>query len=290
MIRTDVILWVSVLLVILFAFVLLPIHERFTDAKGRQTDVSPDAPAKPEWLKPISESGGKKEGFWNFPTWKRESMTNGTPTRADVENLTESFLSTLIANETDPMIKANLQQTLTDSINNFANVSPDNKALPPNSSQMDTYTALQSIQGNPDYSTFSKVIQTMPPLTPTPNNVPVLISYLTKAIVHPAVGPAPVGGVALAPVPMQPPPPSHLHLLPSPTAPAPRITSTLGVAPPSLSGMHATYTSGIIAPQGTPWAAAVAPPDLYGPGPTVQRGALQGCSCASQAGSCPVHA
>lgn len=60
MIRRNVVVWGSVILLALFAFFFMPAHEYFTDAKGRETDVSPDAPPVPDWLKPIDERTGKK--------------------------------------------------------------------------------------------------------------------------------------------------------------------------------------------------------------------------------------
>jgi len=42
--------WATIFLVIIFAFVLLPSYERFTDAQGRYTDVSPNAPPRPSWM------------------------------------------------------------------------------------------------------------------------------------------------------------------------------------------------------------------------------------------------
>jgi len=53
MMRRNVILWVSSILLVLFAFFLMPANEYFKDAQGRETDVSPDAPPTPEWLKPV---------------------------------------------------------------------------------------------------------------------------------------------------------------------------------------------------------------------------------------------
>jgi hypothetical protein len=50
MIRSEVMGWATIFLVIIFAFVLLPTHERFVDAQGRYTDVSPNAPARPSWM------------------------------------------------------------------------------------------------------------------------------------------------------------------------------------------------------------------------------------------------
>jgi len=54
-------MWASGALILFFAFVLMPIHERFTGADGRETDVSPDAPPMPEWLKPTDPRTNKKE-------------------------------------------------------------------------------------------------------------------------------------------------------------------------------------------------------------------------------------
>jgi hypothetical protein len=53
MIRSNVILWISAILLVLFAFCVMPAHEYFKDAQGRETDVSPNAPPTPDWLKPV---------------------------------------------------------------------------------------------------------------------------------------------------------------------------------------------------------------------------------------------
>jgi hypothetical protein len=50
MIRSEVMGWAAIFLIVIFAFVLIPTHERFTDAQGRYTDVSPNAPARPSWM------------------------------------------------------------------------------------------------------------------------------------------------------------------------------------------------------------------------------------------------
>ena len=50
MIRSEVMAWAAILLIIVFAFVLIPVHERFVDAQGRYTDVSPNAPPRPSWM------------------------------------------------------------------------------------------------------------------------------------------------------------------------------------------------------------------------------------------------
>jgi hypothetical protein len=59
MMRSNVILWASIALIALFAFFLMPAHEYFKDAYGRETDVSPDAPPTPDFLKPIDERTGR---------------------------------------------------------------------------------------------------------------------------------------------------------------------------------------------------------------------------------------
>ena len=113
------------------------------------------------------------------------------------------------------------------------------------------------------------------------------------------------------------PEPTNIKLVPSITPPIVRISSTLGVGNPLLSGMNAAFTSGVIPPSGYPWPGAIGnsvemftnptppsttgtvgvsvPPEtteivgLYGPGPNVLRKDLVGCTCASQTKTCPVH-
>ena len=40
-----------IVLLLVLAFILFPAYERFTDAKGREVDVDPNAPPMPDWLK-----------------------------------------------------------------------------------------------------------------------------------------------------------------------------------------------------------------------------------------------
>lgn len=225
----EVMGWATFILLAIFAFILMPVHERFVDAQGRQTDVSPDAPPVPEALKPISERTGKKEKF-------------------------------------------------VDAQGRYTDVSPNAPPMPawlnPGGQNRSTIVSPESVRPMDTSTDYSRT----------------------------------------APVP------SNLNVISSPTAAAPRITSTLGTADPSISGMYSDYTSGVIAPTGSPWAglqnmgemAAVptnpaflaqtrpAPPalilnpttpdtGLFGPGPNVLRKNLVSCRCASQAGSCPVH-
>lgn len=62
MIRPKTLLWGSIVLLVLFAFAVMPAHEYFKDAYGRETDVSPDAPPTPDWLKAIDARTGKRRG------------------------------------------------------------------------------------------------------------------------------------------------------------------------------------------------------------------------------------
>ena len=79
MFRDDVILWGTVILIIFFAFVLMPAHEYFKDAQGREVDVDPNAPPMPEALKPINERTGKREGFDNPPPSGVSAIPSATP-------------------------------------------------------------------------------------------------------------------------------------------------------------------------------------------------------------------
>lgn len=62
MIRDYVLMWGSIILVAVLAFILMPTYERFKDAQGKEVDVDPNAPPMPEWLKP---SDPRKENFDN---------------------------------------------------------------------------------------------------------------------------------------------------------------------------------------------------------------------------------
>uniref|UniRef100_A0A6C0AIR1 Uncharacterized protein n=1 Tax=viral metagenome TaxID=1070528 RepID=A0A6C0AIR1_9ZZZZ len=129
MIRDEVIFWGAAVLLVVFAFILMPAHERFKDAQGRETDVSPDAPPKPEWLKPINERTGKREGFWSsltsFFTPTREKMTTSTLTMVDLYKAGAAFIHKLASNETNPLLKTQLE-SLAD-----LSISVDNTPIPP---------------------------------------------------------------------------------------------------------------------------------------------------------------
>lgn len=52
-----------VVLLIVLAFFLFPAYEHFKDAQGREVDVDPNAPPKPEWLKSVDPRTGEVEEF-----------------------------------------------------------------------------------------------------------------------------------------------------------------------------------------------------------------------------------
>jgi hypothetical protein len=66
MISDTTLLWATVGLFFFLAFVLLPTYERFVDKNGKETDVDPNAPPMPDWLKPIDERTGKREKYTNI--------------------------------------------------------------------------------------------------------------------------------------------------------------------------------------------------------------------------------
>lgn len=59
MVRDPVLLWATIGLLVLLAFILLPTYERFKDASGRDVDVAPGAPPVPKELIPIDERTGE---------------------------------------------------------------------------------------------------------------------------------------------------------------------------------------------------------------------------------------
>jgi hypothetical protein len=52
-----------VILLFVLAFFLFPAYEHFKDAQGREVDVDPNAPPKPEWLKSRDPRTGEIESF-----------------------------------------------------------------------------------------------------------------------------------------------------------------------------------------------------------------------------------
>lgn len=340
MIRSEVMGWAAIFLVVIFAFILLPIHERFTDAHGRYTDVSPNAPARPSWMAapttdaivqpgsirpvdtstaysrtapPITPLGAPTSNMSSAPV---SSGGEGRSTCWDLADAaagkfidTHAFIDSLIKNgskiqacmgNTPSTTVTPAQKACLEAAGTYFSVEEAKAACASDSS----CTAV--VGGRPGpiiaYSKFSgdAKIVAFPPPDGAPPGTNVMKAYVKK----PCAG----GGS------------SNLDLLSSPTAAAPRITSTLGTADPSISGMNSAYTSGIIPPTGSPWpglqtftemaaevlnpafqaqrhpnpplgtlAPTTADTGLFGPGPNVLRKNLVACTCASQAAGCSVH-
>jgi hypothetical protein len=458
MIRSEVMAWAAILLVIVFAFVLIPVHERFVDAQGRYTDVSPNAPPRPSWMsgpttgslvsasdvRPVDSSTAYSRTAppirpLGAPT---SNMSTSTTTYQQFMDAKKKFYNTLALNETDYQLKFFFGEETFE-------FPPSMASNPISASQVSEYKLYTS-----SYTSVQAIASAVNQPKPTSGRGGVDVFLRSAAgILFPATGSgvlgAPTSNMASAPVGVgvgtvattsacweladttagkfidwrvyldfmttinpkleactrgSPPPPTgptaaqkacfanagmyfsleeaqtacasdsackavvggapgpvtnytkfngdakivtldltpgavppgligtkayvkkpcggstNLSLLPSPTAPAPRISSTLGVGDPSLSGMNASYTSGIRPPSGSPWEGlqgltemASVPTDpffnaqtrptpplgnlrptepdmgLFGPGPNVLRKNLMSCTCASQAAGCSVH-
>lgn len=346
MIRSEVMAWAAILLIIVFAFVLIPVHEQFVDAQGRYTDVSPNAPARPSWMSgPTTGSLVSASGVRPVDTSTAYSRTAppvtvlGAPTSnmasAPVgvgagtgggassvlwelaDSTAGKFIDWRAYLDSMTKISPKLEACTRGAPPPPTGPTPAQKACFANAgmyfSLEEAQTACASdsackavVGGAPgpvtSYTKFNgdaKIVT----LDLTPGAVPPGIVG-TKAYIKKSGA----GGS------------SNISTLPSPTAAAPRISSTLGVGDPSLSGMNSAYTSGIIPPSGSPWEGlqgltemASVPTDpffnaqtrptpplgnlrptepdmgLFGPGPTVLRKNLVGCTCASQAAGCSVH-
>jgi hypothetical protein len=77
MIRDNVLLYSTVGLVVVLAFILLPTYERFKDAEGRDTDVDPNAPPVPAGLIPIDERTGLKVADPSFNPYEYQDFLSG---------------------------------------------------------------------------------------------------------------------------------------------------------------------------------------------------------------------
>lgn len=77
MIRDNVLLYSTVGLVVVLAFILLPTYERFKDAEGRDTDVDPNAPPVPAGLIPIDERTGLKITDPSFNPYEYQDFLSG---------------------------------------------------------------------------------------------------------------------------------------------------------------------------------------------------------------------
>lgn len=304
MIRDEVIFWGAAILLVLFAFVLMPAHERFKDAGGRETDVSPDAPPKPEGLKSINARTGQREGFWSsitsFFSPSREKMRS-----KDAAKDFQDYLDKIAFNETaqntstgsatmPPLSGVTAQQSSTppqfntdSTLGSTTGTTGMERTLTQGDLQEAQARFIQTLVGNePDQATklaLAEGLATLQELarsTTTPsNNVP--LGSADKQVYNSLIGvPSSytykqfeyayriAGGVSASPrniVKMLQSIPSNFNAV---IAPRPAVSNVL-----QISQMDA------LAP----------PPDLYGPGPNVLRSALQSCSCASQTSGCPKH-
>jgi len=303
MIRDEVLFWGAAVLILFFAFVLMPAHERFKDAGGRETDVSPDAPPKPEGLKAINARTGQREGFWgsitSFFTPSREKMRSKEAAQ-DFQNYLNKIASEETAQNTSngtaampPLSGVTAQQSPTPPQFNTESTlgsTTGTTGMEPTLTQGDLQESqirfIQTLIGNEgDQATklaLAEGLATLQALdrskSTSANNIP--LGSADKRVYESLIGvPSSytykqfeyayriAGGVSASPTNIV----KMLQSIPSnfnPTATPRRTVSNVL----QMSQMD-----------------ALAPPDLYGPGPNVLRSALQSCTCASQTSGCQKH-
>lgn len=271
MIRDEVIFWGAAILLVVFAFVLMPAHEYFRDSYGREVDVDPNAPPKPEWLKPINERTGKIEGFWDFFSPTREKMTDAplsgitaqqsstppqyntdstlgsttgttgmehTMTTGDLQQAQVRFIQTMISNEPDQATKLSLGNGLANLREVVKGAPPSVTNIPLGSMEMAVYKALTILPIRYTYSQFVLAYRTAGGVNASPENIVYMVQNIPPGF-NPVIAARP----------------------------------TVSNVSQAMSDMSAPI-----------------PPDLYGPGPNVLRSALKSCSCASSKSSgCPIH-
>ena len=348
MIRSEVMAWAAIVLIIVFAFVLIPVHERFVDAQGRYTDVSPNAPPRPSWMSgPTTGSLVSASGVRPVDTSTAYSRTAPPirPLGAPTSNIPSAPVGVGVGSGSGSGASSSIRWDVADStagkfidwrayLDSMMKIGSKLEACtqgaPPPATgptpaqkacfaQGGVYFSLEEAQAACASDTSCTAV-----VGAGPRGVTSYMKFsgdakiVTLDLTPGAVPPGLVGAKAY--IKKSGGGSSNLSLLPSPTAPAPRISSTLGVGDPSLSGMNASYTSGIRPPSGSPWEGlqgltemASVPTDpffnaqtrptpplgnlrptepdmgLFGPGPTVLRKNLVGCTCASQAAGCSAH-
>lgn len=313
MIRDDVIFWVSAALLVFFAFVVMPANEYFKDSQGREVDVDPNAPPKPDWLKPISERTGKKETFWSMLGWGKEDFTDTHG--ADV------MFDTRDANGKALDVKANAPAapqwlTPTSSRSIGATAAPlSGVTLLPSGTlpQFNTESTLGSTTGTTGMEPTAtrgdlqagqvRFIQTLIGNEPDQATKRALSSGLANLQEVVRGSPTSVSNVPIGST-------DKAVLAGLTNIPATYTYRQFAYAFQSAGGTNASPENIINMVQSIPigFNAATAPrpaistisqmsqmsevmsPDLYGPGPNVLRSALQSCSCGSQTSSCPMHA
>jgi len=343
MIRSEVMAWAAILLVIVFAFVLIPVHERFVDAQGRYSDVSPNAPPRPSWMSgPTTNSIVSASGVRPVDSSTAYSRTAPPVTRlgAPTSNMPSAPVGVGVGSVEASGASSLIRWVVADTtagkfidwhayLDSMMKLGPNLEACtrgaPPPATgptqaqkacfeQSGMYFSLGDAQtACASDSSCTAVVGGAPGPVSAYTKFSGDATIVTLDLTPGAIPPGLLGTKAWVKK-------SGLTLLPSPTAAAPRISSTLGVGHPSLSGMNAAYTSGIRPPSGSPWEGlqgltemASVPTDpffnaqtrptpplgnlratepdtgLFGPGPTILRKNLVGCTCASQAAGCSVH-
>ncbi len=300
MIRDEVLFWGAAVLLLFFAFVLMPAHERFKDAGGRETDVSPNAPPKPEGLKAINARTGQREGFWgsitSFFTPSREKMRSkeaaqdfqnyldriASEEKAKNTSNMEAPLSGVTALQSDTPPQFNTESTL-GSTTGTTGMEP---TLTQGDLQESQIRFIQTLIGNEgDQATklaLAEGILTLQSLgrskSTSANNIP--LGSADKRVYESLIGV----------------PSSYTY---KQFEYAYRIAGGVSASPTNIVKMLQSIPSNfnpIVTPRRTvsnvlqmSQMDALAPPDLYGPGPNVLRSALQSCTCASQTSGCQKH-
>lgn len=302
MIRDDVIFWVSAVLLVLFAFVLMPANEYFKDAQGREVDVDPNAPPKPEWLKPINERTGKRESFWSMMGWGQEGFRTAggqevdvspdapstpqwlTPTSSRSIGATASPLSGVTALQSDTPPQYNTDSTL----GSTTGTTGMERTLTRGDLQEAQVRFIQTLIGNePDQATKRALSEGLASIQEIVRGSPTSVSNVPIGTTDKNV----LAGLTNIP-------PSYTYRQ---FAYAFQSAGGVNSSPRNIVNMVQSIPSGFnpaTAPRPTISTASqmsqmedLTPPDLYGPGPNVLRSALQSCSCGgSQTSSCPIHA
>ena len=275
MIRSEVMGWATIFLVILFAFVLLPVHERFVDAQGRYTDVSPNAPARPSWMgRPTTDSLVSAASVRPVDTSTAYSRTAPQVTRlgAPTSNMSSAPVTGVgvgsggpstcwgdpVDGESGNFVSADaygkyMSKTLSAVTACYGGSFPP-QGTQPTPAQMEcikkssgSYTTLDEAKNACSADAACKAVLSQ-------SRGPGMTAY-SKFNEDATIGPS--GGARYPGTKIYTKKPcpgsSSLVILPSPVSAAPRVTSTLGTTNPSISGMDGTYNSGIIPPSGSPW-------------------------------------
>lgn len=271
MIRSEVMGWATIFLVIIFAFVLLPTHERFVDAQGRYTDVSPNAPARPSWMSapttgslvsagsvrpvdtstaysrtapPVTRLGAPTSNMPSAPV-TGVGVGSGGPSTCWADPV-DGDSGKFISRESYGQYMSKIMPAVTACYGGSFPAVPTPAQLECVKKATSTYTSLEEAKSACSDDATCKAVLSQP----QGGAPPVYSKYTEDVTIVPGGGPNP-GMKIYVKKPCAGS--SNLVILPSPVSAAPRVTSTLGTTDPSISGMDGTYNSGIIPPSGSPW-------------------------------------